>query len=133
MYFPVYLLDELVFCQWGVVFVGRTTVAFCDVQTTISRLFIQDWKKGNMLSLLSFSVPDMQIKTAGSGGVAKEQIKHRQKNANKTEMPEKIRVLSKSTELRLEMKCLYWRNKNSRYEMEVYVFVTSPENSKVNS
>ena len=91
MYFPVYLLDELVFCQWGVVFVGRTTVAFCDVQTTISRLFIQDWKKGNMLSLLSFSVPDMQIKTAGSGGVAKEQIKHRQKkrkqNRNAREDP----------------------------------------------
>ena len=57
-----------------------------------------------MLSLLSFSVPDMQIKTAGSGGVAKEQTKHRQKNANKTEIPENIRALSKSTEVRLEMK-----------------------------
>jgi len=38
-----------------------------------------------------------------SGGVAKEQIKHRQKDTNKTEMREKFHAFGNGTELRLEM------------------------------
>ena len=64
-----------------------------------------------------------------SGGVAKEQIEHRQKNANKTaEMPErKICVLGDSRpELRLNVRRDYRRSKKkARYELDV--FVTSYE------
>lgn len=100
----MYLLDQLVFCQWDVVFVGRTTVAF----VTYKQLFcgcLYKTERRETCSVFCHSL--MQIKTAGSGGVAKEQIKHQQKNANKTEMPENICALGRSTELRLEMKCDY--------------------------
>ena len=67
----MYLLDQLVFCQWDIVFVGYsfyslecfTTMPFVTYRQAILRLFKQDWKKDNMFNLLSFSVPDMQIKT----------------------------------------------------------------------
>lgn len=72
------------FCQWDVVFVGRTTMPF----VTYKQLFCGCLYKTETRATCSvFCHSLMQIKTAGSGGVAKEQIKHRQKTRTKQKCP----------------------------------------------
>lgn len=108
----MYLLYQLLFCQWDIVIVGRSFYSLeCFTTTpfvTYNQLFcgcLYRLKEGQHVQ--SFVIPCSRYANQNySGGVAKEQIKHRQKkhNSNKTEMPEKIHALGNSTELRLEIK-----------------------------
>lgn len=103
----MYLLDQLAFCQWDILFVGGsfyslecfTTMPFVTYNNYSLAVYTR-LKEGQHVQ--SFVIPCSLYANQQnySGGVAKEQIKHRQKNSNKTEMLEKIRALGNGAEMR---------------------------------